>query len=73
MGRPVDWTPTRADGTGERKVTMQGDWKLAEEARQDMLVADADDMARFLDGIERDVQRAARRRRLDAKAKRVRH
>jgi len=52
---------------------MQGDWKLAEEARQDMIVADSDDMARFLDGIERDVQRAARRRRLDTKAKRVRH
>jgi len=51
---------------------MRGDWKLAEEARQDQIVADADEWARFLDGIERDVQRAARRARMASKAKRAR-
>lgn len=51
---------------------MRGDFKLAEEARQDMIVADADEWARFLDEIEREAQRAASKRRMAAKAKRAR-
>lgn len=46
---------------------MRGDWKLAEEARQDQIVADADAMAQFLDGVERDRQRDARRWRMEYK------
>lgn len=30
---------------------MHGDWKLAEEARQDAIAADADAQARLLDGL----------------------
>lgn len=51
---------------------MFGNWKLAEEARQDAIAADADTVALFLDGIERDMQRNARRRRLEVKMKRAR-
>jgi hypothetical protein len=51
---------------------QRGDWKLAEEARQDQIVADADEWAQFLDGIERDMQREARRQRLAHKSRRAR-
>lgn len=51
---------------------MWGDPRLAEEARQDSIVVDADEWAMFLAAVERDAQREARRRRLANKAKRAR-
>jgi hypothetical protein len=50
---------------------MRGNFKLAEEARQDQIVADADEWARFLDEVEREVRRDCRERRLGEKSKRA--